>query len=189
MAEPWATPEELRLHLRLATIDDTQAAAIIAEAETTVRAELQQDIDAVVADVADLVGNGRIVLLLPQMPVTAVTAVTADGVLLTEDVDYRWNRYGILTRLTLAGQEPRCWALDADVTVTYDHGYATVPKAVKQVALQIAGRAWANPGGGAVASESLGDRSVSYDNTRTGQHLTGHEARMLAPYGRGNESR
>lgn len=183
MADPWATPEELRLHLRLATIDATQAAAIIAEAETTVRGELDQEVDAVVGDVAGLVGNGRDIILLPQMPVTAVTSVAVDGDLLEEGVDYRWNRYGILTRLE------GCWPLDADVTVTYDHGYAVVPRAVKQVTVQVAGRAWVNPAGGALASESLGDRSVSYDNARTGAALSGHERNMLAPYGRGNESR
>ncbi|MCP8707457.1 hypothetical protein [Streptomyces sp. AC04842] len=182
MAAPWATPDELRAHLRLATIDTDQAAAAIVAAERTIRAELQQDIDAVAADEVTLVGNGRSVINLPEMPVTAVASVREDGTPLTEGTDYRFNRYGVLTRLR------GCWPIDVDVDVVYDHGYAVAPRAVKQVCLQVAGRAWARPST-AVSAESLGDRSVTYDKDRTGESLTEYELRMLQPYARGNESR
>lgn len=183
MADPWATPEELRLHLRLDTIDTAQAAALISAAETLIRAELQQTIDPVTGDELELVGNGRRVLNLPEMPVTAVTSVTEDGTLLEHGTDYRWNRYGILTRLGAGG-----WPLDAQVTVVYDHGYDQVPAVVKQVCLQLAGRAWPRPTT-AVAAESLGDRSVTYDKEYTGEALTAYERRLLTPYARGPESR
>jgi hypothetical protein len=190
VASPWATPEDLRLHLRLDTIDAEQAAHAIAAAETIVRAALQQHIDAVQDDTAELVGTGRRLLNLPEMPVTAVATVHQDGVLLIHGTDYRWNRYGILTRLggsTWRGPLAGCWPLDADITVVYDHGYAQVPAAVKQVCVQLAGRAWVNPRG--MASESIGDWSGSWDKARAGDALTDYELALLQPYARGPESR
>lgn len=182
MAEPWATPEELRLHLRLAAIDTEQAAEKIAAAETVIRAELRQTIDAVAGDVVDLVGNGRRVILLPERPVTAVASVTIDGHAPLISTEYRWNRYGILTRVG------GCWPLDAAITVLCDHGYVVLPAPLHQVCLQVAGRAWVRPSTG-LAAEALGDRSVTYDKERTGEALSDYELRILAPYGRGPESR
>ncbi|MFD5050872.1 hypothetical protein ACFWMH_10575 [Streptomyces tendae] len=182
MASPWATPEELRLHLKLPTIDADQAARKIAEAETTIRGALEQVIDAVVGDEVALVGNGRSIINLPEMPVTSVTSVTEDGTLLVKGTDYRVNRHGILTRLC------GCWPIDVDVDVVYDHGYAEVPAIVKQVCLQVAGRGYVRTST-ALAAESLGDRSVTYDKDRTGENLSDYERRLLARYARGNESR
>ncbi|MGW3437057.1 hypothetical protein ACWDB3_07735 [Streptomyces bacillaris] len=178
MADPWATPEELRLHLRLPAIDAEEAATVIAAAERTVRGDLEQIIDAVAGDTIGLVGNGRRVINLPEMPVTHVASVTVDGTLL-EAGAWRVNRYGILTGW---------WPLDADITVVYDHGYAVIPEQIKAVCLQVAGRAWVHAHA-AVASESLGDRSITYDKDRTGEALTAYELRRLARYARGPESR
>lgn len=182
MASPWALPEQLRLRLRLATIDEAQAADTIAGAEAIIRAALGQNIDEVLADELVIVGNGRRLLNLPEMPVTALASVTVDGVVLANRVDYRWNRYGNLTRLC------GCWPLDEDVTVIYSHGYAVVPDAVAQVCLQLAARAWVAPKE-AVAAESLGDYSVTYDKQRTGQALTDFEMSLLARYACGPASR
>ncbi|MFI7014147.1 hypothetical protein [Streptomyces sp. NPDC050164] len=190
MASPWATPEDLRLHLRLDAIDAAQAAAGLGEAEVIVRAALRQHIDAVAGDTVELVGNGRRLINLPEMPVTAVASVHLDGELLTNGTDYRWNRYGILTRLgepTWRGRLAACWPLDAEVSVVYDHGYAQVPAAVKQVCIQLAGRAWVNPR--SMASESIGDWSGTWDKTRAGDALTDYETSLLEPYARGPESR
>ncbi|GFM96994.1 hypothetical protein Sfulv_18050 [Streptomyces fulvorobeus] len=142
MASPWASPEELRAHLRLTVIDEEQAAEKIAAAETVIRAELRQSIDAVAGDAVDLVGNGRTIINLPHLPVTAVASVTVDGHAPLISTEYRWNRYGILTRLG------GCWPLDAVITVLCDHGYALTPAPVKQVCLQVAGRAWVRPSTG-----------------------------------------
>ncbi|GGZ27985.1 hypothetical protein [Streptomyces nitrosporeus] len=182
MAEPWATPEELRVHLRLPVIDEAQAAEKITAAETVIRGELRQHIDAVAGAAVDLVGNGRRVILLPERPVTAVASVVVDGHTPLLSTEYRWNRYGILTHLG------GCWPLDAAITVLCDHGYTVLPAPVKQVCLQVAGRAWVRPSTG-LAAESLGDRSVTYDKDRTGEALSDYELRILAPYARGPESR
>ncbi|WP_030744456.1 hypothetical protein [Streptomyces sp. NRRL F-5135] len=181
MADAWATPEDLRVHLRLAAIDEDQAAAVIAAAEQTVRDGLEQQIDPVAGDIVHLVGNGRTLLHLPERPVTAVTSVTSNGDVL-EPGAWRHNRYGQLTRLD------GCWPLDAEVTVVYDHGYVPIPATLRQTCIQVASRAWVNPSEG-IAAESLGDRSVTYDKARTGQALTEWEQRTTARYARGNESR
>lgn len=182
MASPWALPADLQAHLRLSSIDETQAAAAIDAAEVIIRAELDQTIDQVLADEVTLVGNGRTIINLPEMPVTAVASVTEDGTLLVEGTDYRVNSYGVLTRLC------DCWPIDVDIDVVYDHGRTTIPAIVKQVTLQVAGRAWVRPSTG-LAAEGLGDRSVTYDKDRTGESLTDYERRLLARYARGNESR
>ncbi|MFF7365820.1 hypothetical protein [Streptomyces sp. NPDC008125] len=181
MAEPWASPEDLRILLRLDTIDQEQAAAAITAAQTVVRGGLRQHVDQVHDDVLHLVGNGYPVLNLPEMPVTGVASVTVDGTAL-EAAGYRWNRHGILRRL--GGR----WPLDADIAVTCTHGYDPVPEVVARVTVQVAARAWVNPKE-AVGSESLGDYSVSYDKARTGQALTEFEDRILEPYARGPASR
>lgn len=184
MASPWALPEDLRLRLRLATIDQAQAEDTIAGAEAVIRAALDQTIDEVVGDELVLVGNGRRLLNLPEMPVTAVASVTLGGVVLVNGTDYRWNRHGNLTRLGYGA----CWTLDEDVEVICTHGYAVTPDAVAQVCLQLAARAWIAPKE-AVASESLGDYSVTYDKQRTGQALTDFEMGMLEQYAIGPASR
>ncbi|WP_299542032.1 hypothetical protein [uncultured Streptomyces sp.] len=181
MADPWATPEDLRVHLRLDTIDPELAAAAISAAQTVVRGALRQHVDQVQDAVLHLVGTGRHIMNLPEMPVTGLASVTVDGTVL-EAAAYRWNRHGILR--SLGG----CWPLDADITVVCTHGWATVPDVVARVCVQVAGRAWVNPKE-AVASESLGDYSVSYDKQRTGQAVTDFEARILEPYARGPASR
>ncbi|MCM2580449.1 hypothetical protein [Streptomyces meridianus] len=189
----WVTPEELRLHLRLDTIDQAVAAEVIEGAETVIRGELGQTIDPVSGDVAVLVGTGSTVLLLPEMPTSAVTTVTVDGGQpLTEGTDYRWNRYGILTRLAADSCPSGVWETDTNVAVTYDHGYEVLPAFIKQVCKQLAGRSWASPR--LVAAESIGDYSVTYakDSTGTpvsGQAVTEHERRMLTPFSRGERSR
>lgn len=196
MASPWATPEDLRLHLRLDAIDTDQATRLISEAQTLIRAELQQTVDAVDADEVTVVGNGRSILNLPEMPVTAVASLTLDGQVLEGGVGYRWNRHGTLTRLgepTWRERLAACWPLDAEITVVYDHGYGTVPGIVKQVCLQAAARAWVSAV--PVASESIGDYSVTYPrDSRTGtpisgQMLTDYEKTLLRPYALGNSSR
>lgn len=176
MATPWATPEQLRLHLRLPTIDTDEAAAALAEAETTVRGALWQTVDAVVDDTTHLVGNGGRVLRLPEHPVTAVTEVLVDGEQLAA-TGYRCNRNGVLTRTDHA-----CWPLDADVAVTYDHGWAVVPPPVAKVCVQLAGRAFVNPRD--VASQTVGGVSTSY-RAGVGQELSAFELDSLARYARG----
>lgn len=108
-------------------------------------------------------------LVLPEMPVTSVASVVEDGETLTagSDEDYVVMNYGQIRRI---GSR---WETGPQiVTVTYTHGYATIPDDVIDVCTRAAARAYqaglkaseaaAVPG---VSSMSLGDYSVSYSET------------------------
>lgn len=93
-------------------------------------------------------GNGATLMLLPELPVVAVSAVVllrygADGddVELDED-DYAWNAAGHLARR--GGRWPRGLA---NVEVTCTHGHDPVPDDVVEVVLSAAARAWQVPSG------------------------------------------
>jgi len=105
-------------------------------------------------------------LFLPQLPVTEVSEVVEDDETLTEgsDEDYQLGQWGILHRVSAN------WAAGIqNITVTYTHGYATIPDDIVAVCTRAAARAYqaglraaeveAVPG---VSAESLGDHSVTY---------------------------
>lgn len=84
--------------------------------------------------------TSRNVLLLPELPVTAVASVVYDGATLVVEEDYTWTRYGLVTKV--AGD----WS-SGTVAVTYTHGYATVPDDIRGVCIEVAKRAIENPAG------------------------------------------
>ena len=113
----------------------------------------------------DCAGNSR-KLFLPQLPVTKVSEVVEDDEALTagSDEDYQLGQWGVLHRVG------RAWAGGIQITtVTYTHGYATIPDDIVGVCTRAASRAYqaglrsaevdAVPG---VQGESLGDHSVTY---------------------------
>lgn len=78
------------------------------------------------------------VLLLPSLHVTAVTEITENGVALDPD-GFSWTEAGVLTR--------GCWSWSTGpITVTFTHGYTTVPPEVVGVVQAVAQRAVDNPG-------------------------------------------
>jgi hypothetical protein len=81
-------------------------------------------------------------LFLPEYPVTNVTNVVWQGTAMAAGTFY-WDATGELSRLDGGswGNIPR------SVVVTYDHGYATCPPALKAVVLQVAARILNNPEG------------------------------------------
>lgn len=103
-------------------------------------------------------------LLLPELPVVELGTVIEDGETLTEDDDYQLGLYGQLWRV---GQR---WKAGVQiVTVTYSHGYSTIPDDIIDVCTRAAARAFQAglksadaegiPG---IASKALGDFSVSF---------------------------
>lgn len=109
---------------------------------------------------------GRYNLILPELPVVSVESVVEDGVTLTEGDDYILAHYGQLIRV---GQRwKQGWQI---VTVTYTHGYTTIPDDIADVATRIAARVYQAglraadmDGVPGVAAKSLGDYSVQYTN-------------------------
>jgi len=177
-----ATPAQLGA-LMQETIDPADASAllILDIASGMVRDYLQLELSAVAADVALLDPINGVLILLPELPVTAVTLVeTFDGTTWTtaDPTTYSVStRTGVITVLPWTGVTwpylPETWR------VTYDHGFAVLPSSILGVVLGVAARAWANPGD-TVSAETFGPHMVKYAMEAGG--FSPIEAKALAKY-------
>ena len=119
------------------------------------------------------------VLVLPQKPLDTAQTITCVGV--ESGVTVTGNQYVIHgQRLVL---KSGVW--DEQVDVTYTHGFSTIPKVIKSVALACAARVVNNPSG--IRSTSVGDVSVAYAGSdadlTSGAYLTEHEKHMIRHFG------
>lgn len=132
-------------------------------------------------------------LELPERPVTAVTTVIIGDTTLAVDTDYVWDGQHTLYRgtkvdgvLSVNGPDYLIngwgdWGgPGAQVSVTYTHGFATIPGVVKGVCLALAARTLGSPDG--VNSESVGSYSVSYSRTGGAVSLLDEERALLDRY-------
>jgi hypothetical protein len=130
----------------------------------------QQEIELTTDDEITLDCSGGDMLLLPEMPVVSVASVIEDGELLTVTDDYILGQYGILHRV---GQD---WLSGVQIiTITYTHGFTTIPDDIVDVAARSAARVYQaglrakeHDGITGIASLSLGDYSVSYGSEHGG---------------------
>ena len=139
-------------------------ARAIGEATVAIRNYCHQYIEWVADDeiTLDCAGGSR--LFLPELPVTEVAEVIEDEEVLTEDDDYKLGQHGILHRVDCD------WKAGIQIiTVTYPHGYATLPDDVVVVATRAAARSYQaglkaseTQGVPGVAAKSLGDYAVSF---------------------------
>lgn len=161
----FATAEELASYMQIDGIDRASADLALNSATGAIQGACRQTFFAVIGDTVTLDGYTNR-LALPQRPVTAVTAVSL--------TDY----YGGPAYLAAAGS----WRLSGShlirngygwgsavintwgyggwpalVTVTYNHGYTTVPADVKDVCLKLAADRFLNPQG--LESEQVDDYS------------------------------
>lgn len=100
-------------------------------------------------------GDGSDTLLLPHLPVTAVTVVELEGRTLVQGDDYDWSQEGILQRVR--GLWPG--RLRA-VRVVYDHGYTEVPEDVQAAVIDQAEAGYNTRRG--VQSVSVDGQAVTY---------------------------
>lgn len=146
---------EVRLGRPLAAAETMQAGALLDDASATVRTYTGRDFTAATTTERLAVVDGKV--HLPQIPVTAVTAVknTDGGV-----VSFTWHHGNIV----------HLWAGSFDYTpigrpyvdVTYTHGTAEVPDAIVSVVCSIAKRALEVPGDSSgLAQESIGAYSYA----------------------------
>jgi hypothetical protein len=170
----FCTVEDVEAFLNLTIMDD---AANVASCERAIEAVTeaiknycQQNIEVVDNDEITLDCDGGDMLFLPELPVTAVASVVEDDETLMATDDYILGQYGVLYRV---GQD---WLSGTQIiTVTYTHGYATIPTDIKDVATRSAARVYQAGlrakellGITGVASLSLGDYSVSYGSEHGG---------------------
>ena len=114
--------------------DNAQVLQAILEATTIIQNYCNQKIEQVSAATILLDGAGSTKLFLPELPVTAITSVKVDGVLLAA-TDYALAENGVLWRLY------GLWPIGArNVEVTYSHGYAATPADIKGVCYRSAAR-------------------------------------------------
>lgn len=158
---------EAFLQVEITTAAQVAAAErALAEATAAIQNYCRQTLSLVEDDevTLDVFGAGDR-LFLPELPVAAVSAVVEDGKTLAAGADYALGQYGILHRLGGAR-----WARGVQVvTVTYSHGYGTLPDDIVAVCVRAASRAYQAGLRAAesdavmgVTSKQLGDFSVSY---------------------------
>lgn len=158
----FAAPADLAAYLQrepfAAGAETTSAQLALDVATSVVVARTGQTFTAVTGDTVTLDTHGEDVFL-PQRPVTAVTSVTTRDrgstitTTRTANVDYELRRDRL--RWVRGGAWPY------EVTVTYDHGYATIPDDVKGATLAVAAEIHSNPEG--VARSTLDDAGDTHE--------------------------
>ena len=157
------------LQLEIAAEKESNAEAAI----TAVTAAIQNYCGQILSQVEDeeitLDCAGGTRLFLPELPVSAVSAVVEDDETLTADDDYKLGQHGILHRID------DDWTEGIQIiTVTYTHGYETIPDDVVAVCVRAAARAYQAglraeemEGVPGVSSKSLGDYAVSFGSEQS----------------------
>jgi hypothetical protein len=177
--------------------DLAAANAAIAAATAVVRTYTGQRLTAVAGD-AVLLSGSRGVLWLPELPVTAVSAVSVDGTALDEGA-FAFEPSGRLLRLEDWGDglsHPWGWARGyRNVSVTYDHGYDPLPADLVDVCARVAARQYLGGKRSALVgpharesdystvyqAEDRMDSIGAYGPT-SAPLLTGHEREILSAY-------
>jgi len=161
-------------------VDETDGELYLRLASGEVRGATGLLFDPVTDDTVRLSGKGSRILLLPEAPVSDVTAVvenagSATPTTLLLDV-FDWDEHGVLERIDggVFVRRRRFYS------VTYDHGFAVVPDEVKAVVLRLAGRAITNPEG--MRQESLGRYSYTLAGEQAGVGFYAPDLVDLEPY-------
>jgi hypothetical protein len=188
MADQLATPEDLASALQQDL--DASTANLWIDVATAVVQEAAggQRILQVAADTANLTGTTDSWLDLPQIPVTAVSAVTLDGAALTAGTPgsatttyrLRGNRLFRYDGWQTYIGEP------SNVVVTYTHGYPAAHQGLqlaRGAVLGLAKVAYINVSG--ATSESIDDYQVAYEAVSAAMETsTNLKAALRRQYGR-----
>jgi hypothetical protein len=162
MSDLLATAEDLRglLDEDAQGISDSKAAIVLKLATGAVQGAARQDLVLRLGDSVRLMGTTESWFTLPQRPVSAVTSVAVEGVIVT---DYKWFDSRLWRRCgwgAARSDEPSV------VEVTYSHGYEdTDPKLqfAQSIALALAVR-WVNNPDSAVGM-SIDDFTRQYSQS------------------------
>lgn len=163
-----ATVDQLAAWMQREPAEMPEGAALVLDvASAVVRREARQSFTRGTSSATLHPDGGWVVL--PQRPVISVQSVHVGGQLVPPE---RWQ----LARDRLAVVD------DQAVTVTYTHGYASVPGDVLAVVLTLAGRVLTNPSD--LRQESVGSVSVTYSAETIGASLAPADRDLLARYRR-----
>jgi hypothetical protein len=163
MADLLATAADLRnlLDETDATLSDDKAEVVLRISSAAVRMAARQHITAVVGDTVVLIGDPGQWLELPQRPVTAVTSVKVDGVVVAD-----FKVFG--TRLWRRCGWEICRGEPAAVEVVYSHGYEAWDDKfdyASGIALTLAAKLFTNVVG--ATGMSIDDFSLQFTQTST----------------------
>lgn len=163
------------LQVDLDATDELRATTLLDLASGLIRRVAGQTFDQVADDQVTLEATYTNRLLLPQLPVTAISSVVTNSVTLTENLHYETVLpAGIIRRLSTGR-----W--NYPTTVTYTHGYATIPDDLRAICVEMAARAWVNPRG--LQSEQIGNYSARWGSTGvTGIGLDEMEEKVIMSY-------
>lgn len=172
---PFCTPEEVTA---ITGVDATGSELLIAGVSDIIRQECGWHIAPSLECSYEPLSGGRL-FLLPALWVTEVSSVF-DKLenRKMEQGEYEVARNGIVRRCCFQN-----WGEQLGrYTVTYKAGYDVVPDILKTICAQASASAIKSPVG--IASESVGDVSVSYSTTgRAGAiALTSREMELLSPF-------
>lgn len=170
----FATIEDMEAFLQITITGDAEKEAAanraLGEATTAIRNYCRQWLSLVDEEEVTLDAPRGKRLLLPELPVVAISEVVEEGETLTVNEDYRLGSGGMVYRLK--GNVWNWWGESEglqNIVVTYSHGYTVIPDDIVQVCTRAASRAYQaglkaeeNAGVGGVVSKSLGDFSVGY---------------------------
>lgn len=176
MPDPFITEQDLTDYIGQDVTADAGATIAVASACEICRNIAEQafnlDRTTVVLD-----GTDTDMLLLPDRPVQTAVAVTVGGSAID---DFISTEDGRLIRGTVGGDQTLTWPRGRqNISITYDHGYETIPTDVKMVALQVAARIVIQ---GVAKREQQGDLQVEYATPTL--DLTSNEDRILRRYRR-----
>lgn len=149
----FATVAELKDYLATdfaVGVETRQAEQALRLATAAIRSYTNQHISQVNGETVPVIPMGELILL-PELPVTAVASITANGVTVTSS-SYTWHKSGIVERTGGWGTGPHL--------VTYSHGFTSTPGAIKKACLELATSMITNPTD--VRQESIGAYSVTF---------------------------
>lgn len=177
----FTTVAEFAKYLRRAAFEvgsdeEAQAQQALDAAVDTIENEAGQTLESS-TDTITLDGKGGRELLVPRWPVTSVTSVTVDGIVLVfgEDEDFTWSDYGVIER------HDDCWPTTRrSIGIVYTAGLATIPLDLKRIAWRLAASTWDNPGG--LESEKIGDWSGKWTSGMLSGELSEADKRVISRY-------
>jgi hypothetical protein len=196
---PLCTVQDLSALIQVTVaVDDAPALAAIAAASAAIRGYFHQALSLVTGDHVVLSpACGRV--LLPELPVVAVSAVSLAGTVLDPAAYGFEAATGELLRFDPLATPPP-WPIWWDsgfrnVAVTYTHGYATLPDDLVNVCARVASRQYLGGLRSALVGpharesdyaavyqgEPIGETAGAYGPT-SAVILTGDEKRTLTPY-------
>jgi hypothetical protein len=183
----FATSDDLatRLGLSFSEPEATRADELLTDASDEIRSEFGT-ISVVTDDVFTRPGTTDERIELPEVPVIAVTSVELDGAPISDwyqvgNAIVRGRHLTVIDGIGSGYGWLRSFGSEAQtLTITYTHGYETVPARVKNITVEMVVRVWVNPA--SVIQENVGSTETTfapYADPPRGLQLTDSERRSL----------